>query len=168
MVLVGAAVFAVAVLATSMPVSALLSQNQALATTSAQVNQVKAQNQALAQEAARLGNTSTVDNLARGDFGFVQPGQKAYDVLPAAGAPAASASLSGHVPLDGPPVVPGSAQSENLLGGGADPVSALPGSASPTTTTGTGGSGSKAGSGSKTGSGPDFWSRLAGTLEFWR
>jgi hypothetical protein len=139
------------VLATSMPVSALLTQRKQLATTSAALARAQAADRALSAQAKALGNPGMVSGLARTDYGLVPPGTKAYVILPPEGASAAEVTNSGHVPLDGPPVVPGSERSRQLLG--------LSGS----------GSGSVGGAHGSHRSAPvTFWSRVARTLEFWR
>ena len=116
--LVLSAIFAVVVLATLMPFSALLSQREQLSSTAKQVSALTAQNKALRQEARELSDPSTVAGIARRDYGLVSPGSQAYEILPAAGSSLGSAASSGHVPLDGPPVVPGSQLSQELLGAG--------------------------------------------------
>lgn len=158
-----AAAFAVVVLVTSLPVGAFLTQRHELAATSRQVAELRDENAALNRQAAYLTQPSTVRNLARSDFGFVEPGQKAYEVLPTSGSAPGAAALSGHVPLGGAPVVPGSARSDALLGAG----SAGP---APSRATGPPGSGGRAaGNGSGSGeSSPGFLGRMLHTLEFWR
>jgi hypothetical protein len=97
-----------------------------------------------------------VNGLARHNFGFVLRGQKAYQILPPpTGSPPSNASaLSEHVPLEGPPVVPGSPRAEALLGLAATAPAAStsvsvrgsPGAAAPT----------------------GYWGRVVRSLEFWR
>ncbi|MHB8682068.1 MAG: septum formation initiator family protein [Acidimicrobiales bacterium] len=153
---VGAGLFAGAVLATGMPVSALLTQHHQLSETAAALARVQAANQALSVQARHLGDPSTVSGLARTDYGMVPPGDKAYVILPPAGSSAAAIAGSGHVPLDGPPVVPGSPQSQALLGGGVPASSSSAGSRS---------AAASPHAGAKSGGG--FWSRVLHTLEFW-
>jgi cell division protein FtsB len=146
-------VFAGLVLMTSMPVSALLTQHHQLAATSAALAQAQDADRSLAAEAKALADGSTVGRLARTDYGLVPSGQKAYVILPPAGSSSAEVAGSGHVPLEGPPVEPGSSQSQQLLG--------LGGSASPAPA-------SRPTSSSSHGAAGGFWSRVARTLEFWR
>ena len=166
-VLVVAVVFAAVVVVTSFPVSALLTQRTQLSSTQARDDQLRSEDLALSHEVANLNNPTAVADVARSDYGFVPPGDKAYEVLPEPGSSPSSAELSGHVPLDGPPVVPGSPTSQQLLGAGSVPVT------SATATGSSGGSGSGAPS-SATHSGSDaaasapFLSRVLDTLEFWR
>ncbi len=153
-VLLGAALFAVVVLATSMPIGNLLSQRQQLRSSSAELARLHAENSLLSHEAHQLSNTATVDALARSVYGLVPPGSKAYDILPASSASGSTSPAAGNaVPLEGPPVVPGSKESQALLG--VDPG----GFQWPAVT-------SAASVGSS--SGPGYWSRVLSNLEFWR
>ena len=162
--LLGSAVFAIVVLATSLPYSALLSQHQRLSSTARQVTALEAQNKVLRQEAQELSDPATVAGIARRDYGLVAPGSQAYEVLPASGSSVGSAQSSGDVPLDGPPVVPGSALSQALLGADV-----------PAVDTGSAGSGASTSAaddhgGRRSPSGPSsdgFWTRVLRTLEFW-
>ena len=166
--LAAAAVVAALVLATSFPFSSLLGQRQQLSVAQGQVDRLTSENRALSSEVLRLGDPATVAAIARADYGFVQPGQKAYDILPTAGAPLTSGADSGHVPLEGPPVSPGSAQSQTLLDAGAGATAggsavggAPAGSADP-------GSHAKGANGRAPSSGTGLWGRVLRTLEFWR
>jgi cell division protein FtsB len=171
-VLVAAAsIFAVGVLATSFPFSSLFGQHRQLSAAQGQVTRLTDENRALSSEIVRLGDPGTVAAIARADYGFVQPGQTAYDILPTAGAPLTSAANSGHVPLEGSPVAPGSARSQALLDAGAGaPASSVAGA----------GTGVHAATGAATGTAhhqggsttqatsPSFWGRVLRTLQFWR
>jgi Septum formation initiator len=167
---VGSAAFAAVVLATSMPVSALLAQHGKLSQTSAQLRALEAQNRTLSQEAKALTDPSTVAGIARRDYGLVSPGSQAYEILPPAGSSAAAAQGTGYVPLNGPPVVPGSARSQQLIG-----ASELSQVASPASGSGGGTASQPREDASRSDpSAPDpssragFWSRVASSLEFWR
>jgi hypothetical protein len=151
--------FAGAVLLTGLPVSALLAQHRQLASTAAGLRQLQAADSSLTAQSRRLSDSGTVSGLARSDYGLVPPGQKAYVILPPPGASAAAVAGSGHVPLQGPPVVPGSAQSQALLGVGA------PGPSTSRARTSSARRGNPAGSAAAPGS---FWSRVEHALEFWR
>ncbi len=163
--LLGSAVFAIVVLATSLPYSALLSQHQRLSSTARQVTALEAQNKVLRQEAQELSDPATVAGIARRDYGLVAPGSQAYEVLPASGSSVGSAQSSGHVPLDGPPVVPGSALSQALLGAGVPAVGAGSAGSGASTSTAADQSGRQSGSDASTSTG--FWTRVLRTLEFW-
>lgn len=169
--LVAAVLFATVVLLSALPWSALADQHAQLTSASAEVSQLQAQNQALARQAQELADRATQAGLARQDFGLVEPGQKAYDLLPAPGTATPAATEAGHVPLDEPPVVPGSRRSAELLGVGVGSTTPAPPSGqSARMTTGpahggphrTGGETST----DRLGEG-GFWSRVAHTLEFW-
>jgi cell division protein FtsB len=176
--------FAALVLVTSMPWSLLESQRHQLSTTAAELRDTKAQNRTLGDEAKDLSNPSTVANIARSEYGLVAPGSQAYDVLPAPGSSQDASVSTGHVPLDGPVVVPGSSESQALLGAGA---------AEPTETPSANGASSGSGAASRSspsadprtrsnrsagshsarppasgGSAKGFWGRVGDTLEFWR
>ncbi len=166
--LAASAAFAAVVVGTSFPFTSLASQHHQLAATAAHVASVQAADRQLSAEAAHLGSQSTIAALARSNYGFVQPGQKVYTVLPPSGSPPGAAARSGYVPLDGPPVVPGSPESQALLG-----ASGLAGDAG----AGTSGSGShrrsppgttSAGAAALSMTGHGFWGRVGRTLEFWR
>jgi hypothetical protein len=162
-----AVVFAAVVLASALPWSTLMDQHAQLASATSQVGVLQAENRALAGEARELSDASTVAGLARQDYGLVEPGQKAYDILPPPGSTAPTAVEAGHVPLDEPPVLPGSARSEKLLGAGG--AGAPPPGARGATSAGAHGATTATGqppSGNQTGSG-GFWSRVGHTLEFW-
>lgn len=176
--LVAAGIFAAIVLATSLPVSELLSQQRQLSSASQQLSALEKQNKALSEEAQQLSNPSTVVGIARRDYGLVAPGSQAYEILPSSGASAGSGESSGHVPLEGPPVVPGSAQSQGILAAGTTGSvgGATGGSGSGSSSSGSGSS-SSASSGSAgssrasvgaSGSDGGFWTRVVHTLEFWR
>ncbi|MHB8329622.1 MAG: FtsB family cell division protein [Acidimicrobiales bacterium] len=161
--LVGAALFAVVVLATGMPVSNLLSQGHQLSSVSTELAQLQSANRTLTAETRRLTDPTTVNALARSEYGMVAPGQKAYVILPPPGSSAFAVVGSGHVPLQGPPVAPGSPESQALLG--VQPTS-TPSSVAPALVAPRSG---------RTAVGPHnaaapgtFWSRVVRTLEFWR
>jgi cell division protein FtsB len=158
LLVVASALFAGAVLLTGLPVSALLAQHSQLSDASAALSQLQGADRALADQSRHLSQPGTVSGVARAEYGMVASGQKAYVILPPSGASPATVAGSGHVPLDGPPVAPGSAQSEALLGGGATadpPVTMRPSSRRSASSASAHGSGS-------------FWSRVVHTLEFWR
>jgi hypothetical protein len=105
------------VVATSFPFGELVHQHDEIAAASRRLHALEAQNRALRLEAAALASPAERAALARADFGLAPPGATEFDVLPQPG----SVPL-GRVPLDSPPVLPGSARSERLLTGLA-PVS---------------------------------------------
>lgn len=163
--------FAGVVLVTSMPVSALLTQRHQLAATSADLARAQAADRLLGEEARELTDPSTVSGLARSDYGLVPPGQEAYAILPDSGSSSTAVADTGHVPLGDSPVVPGSAQSQALLGlggsyaAGSDPAT-TPSGSEPARSGSV--SSHDASSSSAAGAPGGFWSRVVRTLEFWR
>ena len=162
---VGAVVIVAVVLLTSFPLTAVLSQRSALSSTAHELTTVQAENQALGRQASALAAPSTLNALARHDFGFVAKGQRAYDVLPSssrAGSGSSSPSSPGpdQVPLNGPPVVPGSARSQALIGVVA------PAGLAVALRAGNGTGGADSGS-SSSGEPRSYWGRVVRSLEFW-
>ena len=153
--LVAAAVgFATIVLLTSFPLTGLLSQGAALSSTARDLSTVDQQNRNLAGQAGDLSSPSIVDDLARQEFGLVPRGQRAFDILPATAG--TSGSISGQVPLNEPPVSPGSTQAQALIG-------------IPPTPAGDEHHDRRASSTTHTGS-PEphgYWARVVRSLEFW-
>jgi hypothetical protein len=164
--LLGAIAFAAIVLLTSFPIGGLLSQRSAIAGTANELTTVKAENDALARQVADLSSPAAINDLARHDYGFVPLGQRVYDILPSSSPSGSALSGSGEVPLNGPPVVPGSARSQALVG-----VVASLGVASPPPAT-SARSGAAHGS-SATANPPappephSYWGRVVKSLEFW-
>jgi cell division protein FtsB len=160
-VLASAIVLAALILLTSFPLAGVLSQRSALSSTARQLNAVQAENQSLGRQASQLAAPSTLNDLARHDFGFVPKGQRAYNVLPSS-SPSGSGSSSSlgpdQVPLNGPPVVPGSARSQALIG-----VAAAGGAPAPRPTDGT----SAAAGSALSGEPRSYWGRVVRSLEFW-
>jgi cell division protein FtsB len=115
-ILLGAIALAVVVLLTSFPIEGLLSQRSSLSGTAHELTTVQAENNALARQVSDLSNPSTVNDLARQDYGFVPKGQRVYDVLPSSSPSGSDLSETGLVPLNGAPVAPGSARSQALIG----------------------------------------------------
>lgn len=164
--LVGACLFAAVVLATSLPLRTWMDQRAAVATTAATVRRLAREDHELAAQAAMLAKPSTIRALAHSQFGYVEPGQKAYVVVPSASSgstspPSSADSGVGPSRLSEPVAVPGSPSSAEVLGNG--PLSA-------------GGSTSSSGRSARVGSsaarsdrqaGPGFWSRVVHSLEFW-
>ncbi len=166
--LMAAVLFAAIVLLSALPWSTLLKQGSQLTTDSAEVSQLQAENRELAAQARQLANGSTQTALARQDYGLVKPGQTAYDILPPPGSTPSNATQSGHVPLNEPPVVPGSRRSEELLGVGVLGSTSSAGPTSSATTSlrdRTGPAGTTEVTDRPGGGG--FWSRVGRTLEFW-
>jgi cell division protein FtsB len=156
----GAVLVASLVLLTSFPISGLLSQRSAISGTAQEITTLQNQNAALASQASALANPSTVNNLARHDYGFVRNGQRAYNVLPSSTGSGSGSSESGQVPLNGPPVVPGSARSQALVG----VVAPAPTGTGPHASTNVGGGDS---GGTSNAEPRGYWARVVRSLEFW-
>jgi len=164
--LIGAIVFASVVLLTSFPIGGLLSQRSALAGTAHELVTVKAENQALARQVSDLSDPATVNDLARHDYGFVPKGQRVYDILPASSPSGSASAASGQVPLNGPPVVPGSARSQALIGVVAPVVA--PSTAGATNSVHAKDAAALASSDSPAPPEPhSYWGRVVRSLEFW-
>jgi cell division protein FtsB len=159
-VLGSAIVLAAVILLTSFPLAGVLSQRSALSSTTRQLATVQAENESLGRQASQLAAPATLNDLARHDFGFVPKGQRAYNVLPSS-SPSGSGSSGSlgpdQVPLNGLPVVPGSARSQALIGvatGGAPATRPADG------TSGAAGS-------APSGEPRSYWGRVVRSLEFW-
>jgi cell division protein FtsB len=165
--LLGAAVaFAAIVILTSFPFSEVLSQRAAIAGTASQLSSMQAANRELSAQANALKDASTIESLARHDYGFVTTGSRAYDILPPPGSSDPSSTSSGYVPLDAPPVVPGSARSQALLGVNT-PATAAGGEGSSHTVSGAGSERADSAVSVPSGPPPGYWSRVLSSLEFW-
>ena len=93
-------------------------------------------------------------------------GQRVYDILPSPNASGSALAGSGQVPLDGPPVVPGSARSQALIGV-VTPTGNTPRNP-PATSAGHGdGGGDAAGISSAPPEPHSYWGRVVRSLEFW-
>ena len=174
----------IAVVATSFPLKALSKQHSTISSLSSRLAGIKAANKILEEEATQLENPTVVKDLAVSQFGL-NPSSSLVNR-----APVVSGSPYGQpihpVPLSIPPVLPGSALSNSLLGlPGAAPiqwssskVSTL-GSASRHVSggssgfsgdsgSGDSGSGIKGAIGGRTAHHKSFLHRLVSSLEFWR
>jgi cell division protein FtsB len=151
------------VLATSFPVSALMRQHRQMSAATSELHALSAGNQSLQKQVNALSDPANIATLARRDYDLVRPGQTAYTVLPHSGSPQTSATSSGHSTLDQGPVAPGSSESEALLGGGVS-TSTGSSSGSPGVSSVSG----QAQTATPPKSTPGLWSRVLGTLEFWR
>ena len=149
---VGALVFSAVVLVAWFPASSLLNQRADLAGTSGQLSALHKQDAALAQEKKNLSDAGEIGRIAREQYQFVDPGQRAYEVLPPSGAAAAGTPYAGDPGSTGPATP--SATSE------------LPPGGVTTTTTPT----SHAGQATTTSPPPSsgLLTRMLHSLEFWR
>lgn len=168
--LVLAGVFAVAVLATSFPLSSLLSQHRELAAAASQLQQVQRVNQALTQQQHALDSNVAVNQFARSNYQMVTPGQTLYDVLPPSHSTAATTqgSATSGDPGSQPLVAPANAPDLSPQPGLPQPI--------PTTAAGSSSGSAAAKSGTPTVSNApivppapsSFWGRVSDTLQFWK
>jgi cell division protein FtsB len=165
-----AGLFALAVLATSFPLAGLVSQHRQLSAAAAQLEQVQRDNRALAEQQHALNSNEAVNQLARGDYQMVSPGQTLYDVLPPSsktGATTPGAATSGD-PGNQPLVAPANAPDLSPQPGLPQPIPASAGSSAGAGAT-TGSTSGSASSGAGVSSTPStFWGRVTDTLEFWK
>jgi cell division protein FtsB len=99
---VGALVFSAVVLVAWFPAGSLLNQRTDLAGTSGQLAALHKQDAALAQEKKNLSDAGEIGRIAREQYQFVDPGQRAYEVLPPSGAAAAGTPYAGDPGSTGP------------------------------------------------------------------
>ncbi|MGH9089797.1 MAG: septum formation initiator family protein [Acidimicrobiales bacterium] len=183
LLLAGSVVVSALVVAAWFPASALYHQHQELAGTTAQLAKVRAEDAALHGEEHRLGNPSEVARIAREQYQFVDPGQQAYEVLPASGG--AGGSYEGDPGLQAPvlpsgkselpPGADGSATASGGHGSGSAATTGTNGGRGGTDSTGAaaaagsgGGRASAPSSGSGGSGSTSLVGRIAQTLEFWR
>lgn len=69
------------------PTSTWLHQRSATAKSQAELDAVKAEHERVTNEIDRLRTPEEIAKVAREDFGYVRPGEKSYNVLPAAQKP---------------------------------------------------------------------------------
>jgi cell division protein FtsB len=150
---VGALVFSAVVLVAWFPAGSLLNQRSDLASTSGQLSALHKQDAALAQEKKNLSDAGEIGRIAREQYQFVGPGQRAYEVLPPSGAAAAGTPYAGDPGSTGPATP--SATSE-LPPGGVTTTTTPASHAGHATTTTT----------PSTSSG--LLARMLHSLEFWR
>lgn len=163
--LIVGAVIALIVVGTSFPAAALLSQHKQLASADARLAALRHENDLLAQQQHDLKSNVAIGRLAREEYQLVPAGESLYQVLPATGS--SSRAVTG---LGGQGVVdPADAPDLSPDPGLAPPstVGATSGSGAAGSTHGTTG-GSPAQVGGATAPAGSFWSRVGGSLEFWR
>ena len=172
---------ALAVLGTSFPWSALLSQHGQLAAAAAQLHTLTGENRLLAEQEQQLNSKAEIDRLAREDYQMVLPGQTLYDVLPPSGLSSSTpnGSLTGDpgsqplvAPANAPDMTPdpGLPQGSTATGPSGTPTGNVGNSSSASGGSASGGSASGgSGDAGRTAGAPgpsSFWSRVTDTLEF--
>ncbi len=165
-----AGVFALAVLATNFPLSSILGQHRQLSAASAQLQQVQQQNKALTEQQEALKSNVAINQLARGDYQMVTPGQTLYDVLPPSSRTTTTTPGSptsgdpGSQPLVAPNNAPDLSPQQVL----PTPIPATAATSS-ARLSGRRARATDASSSSATTPTPSsYWGRVADTLEFWR
>jgi cell division protein FtsB len=163
-----AGVFALAVLATNFPLSAILGQHHELAAANAQLAQVQSQNKALTAQEDALKSNVAINELARGDLQMVTPGQTLYDVLPPSSRTDTTAPGSptygdpGAQPLVAPNDAPDLSPQQVL-------PTPIPSEAAGSSVTGSAKGSTATDVSNRAASAPtSYWGRVADTLEFWR
>ncbi len=136
--LVGAVVLAIAIVAAGLPTGTIGRQRDALAAADRQLATVEVHNAVIRAEITSLRQRSTIEAIAREDYGLVRRGQRSFVILPGKGAHAVGAGTLGLEPIPADDLVPTS-------------VSAV----APLVAT----------AGAKSAS---LWSRTLNELEFWR
>ena len=155
--LAAAGAVALVVLATSFPLTVLLGQHRQLSAAAAQLSQLRRQNSALTEQHRQLDSTAEVKRLAQQNYQLVQPGRSLFVILPPAGRMSAvPGSHSAGDPANQPLVSP--AQAPNM-----SPDPGLP--ATPVAGPTAGGGATTAGA---TRAPAGFWSRVLGSLQFWK
>jgi cell division protein FtsB len=176
-----AGAFALAVLATSFPLSSILSQHHQLAAVGAQLEQVQRENRDLAQQEHALDSSVAVTQWARGEYQMVTPGQTLYDVLPpssrtgrsgrtastgATGATTPGSAVNGD-PGNQPMVAPSNAPDLTAQAALAQPTPVE--AAASTSGVAAKGSATAPPAASTAPSTPTtFWGRVGQTLQFWK
>ncbi|HXZ82360.1 MAG TPA: septum formation initiator family protein [Acidimicrobiales bacterium] len=137
--LVAAVALVIAILATGFPVGTFVHQRVAIAAINRQLAAIDSRNAELRAEIVSLRQSSTIEAIAREEYGLVRPGQRSYVILPGKGARAVGAGTLGVQPIPPGDLVPASVsayQSPSDMAPGGKPSS--------------------------------LWSRTVGELEFWR
>jgi cell division protein FtsB len=178
LLMAGAAVVSVVIVAAWFPASALYHQHQQLGASTAQLTELRQQDKALDQERKSLASPAEIARIARQQYDLVKPGQQAYEVLPPSDGSGSNAPDAGDPGLSAP-VTP-SGESE-LPDGSSHSSSGAAGTGPSGSADSSGGGGSEGGSTGKAGSGSTKGStdgggstpssvggRILQTLEFWR
>jgi len=157
------------ILATSFPFSVLLGQHRQLSAEAAQLSQLQHQNSLLSEQQQELRSNTEIKRLAQQNYQLVEPGRSLFVILP----PSGQTSTTPGAPTTGDPAnqpLVSPSQAPNMTPDPGIPQTAAPGggtAASGTSSaTGTGTATAKAATTSSAPAG--FWSRVAGSLEFWK
>jgi hypothetical protein len=155
------------ILATSFPFSVLLGQHRQLSAEAAQLSQLQHQNSLLSEQQQELKSNTEIKRLAQQNYQLVEPGRSLFVILP----PSGQTSTTPGAPTTGDPAnqpLVSPSQAPNMTPDPGIPQTAASGggTAAPGTSSGTGTGTAKAATTSSAPAG--FWSRVAGSLEFWK
>ncbi|MGD0742789.1 MAG: septum formation initiator family protein [Acidimicrobiales bacterium] len=106
LVVAGAVLVAVAVVATGFPGATIVRQRDALAAVGRQLSAVEAHNTEVRARIASMKQDSTIEAIAREEYGLVRPGQRSYVILPGKGDHAVGAGSLGAAQIPPGDVVP--------------------------------------------------------------
>jgi hypothetical protein len=95
-----AVLIAMVLLATSFPLSTILTQHHQMSAAAAQLSELQHENEQLAEQRGQLNSPLAIQRLAREDYQLVSPSQTLYNVLPASGH---VTSASSGQPMSGDP-----------------------------------------------------------------
>jgi hypothetical protein len=147
------------------PAGSLLHQRAAINAAASQLSHLQQQDGQLAKEQKALGSPAEIERVARQQYQLVNPGERAFLVLPPAGTKTSATQYQGD-PANQPLVTP-SAATELPPGGSTASTGSSGGASSGGGSTSTQGSAGARGSHASRGT-PGFLGRVAQTLEFWR
>jgi cell division protein FtsB len=174
LLMAGAAVVSVVIVAAWFPASALYHQHEQLGASTAQLTELRQQDKALDQERKSLASPAEIARIARQQYDLVKPGQQAYEVLPPSDGSGSNAPDAGDPGLSAPVTPSGESElpdggNHSSSGGASTGASGSSGGGSDGGSAGKAGSGSTQGSADGGGSTPSsVGGRILQTLEFWR
>jgi cell division protein FtsB len=108
LILAGATVLSLVILAAWFPAGALYRQRASLNSATEQITQLHREDGALSQEHKNLSDSSEVDRIARQQYQLVSPGQQPYEILPPTGTATSNAPYASD-PGSSAPVAPSAA-----------------------------------------------------------
>ena len=174
--LAGTALLSALIMVLWFPAASLLHQRAAINASAAELNRLQQEDRQLAQEQKALGSPAEIARIAREQYQLVNPGERAFEVLPAnstkkgattyAGDPANQPVASPSAASELPPGSGSVGSGATSAGSSAGTPSGAPGAAG--TTGRTGGTPAPVTSPQGKSSAPGFLGRIAQTLEFWR
>jgi cell division protein FtsB len=158
LILAGAMVLSLIILAAWFPAGALYRQRSSLASANKQIAQLHQEDAALSQERKNLSDSAEVGRIARQQYQLVSPGQQPFEILPPSGTATSNAPYASD-PGSHAPVAP-SAASEL-------PPGSVTSTTQPASGTAKAGS-SRVSAGSGAAPAENLFGRMERALEFWR